>query len=158
MKKRNICMTVAVLLAVISSACIHKSSGTVTPMERVTTDNALLAQSINSLEQGTEAVTSSGLLKPDQAAPVIAWCGKAAQIDTEITAILGKSSTVSASDYTTLQDLVGQVSASANELVTSTALGVKNPKTQQTIAADITAATHLAQALLTEIQALTGGK
>ena len=48
-----------VLILLASSACIHKTGGKVTPMERVTTDNAVLAQMINTVEQGTEAVVNT---------------------------------------------------------------------------------------------------
>lgn len=147
-------LPITILVLACSVACIHKTSGTVTPMERVTTDNAAFAQLVNSIEKGTEAAVSSGLLKASDAAPVIGWCGNAAQIDTQITAILGSSSTVSATNYASLQALVTQVSTSASTLVSSGALAIKNPQTQQTISADINAATTLAQALLTEIQAL----
>lgn len=154
--KLSRCLALCVVLALVSVGCVHKSNGgTVTPMERVTTDNAVLAQLVGAIEQGTEALVTAGVLKPAEAAPVIAWCGNAAQIDLQLTAILGKGLPVSLKDYAALQALVAQVGTSASTLVSSGALAVKNPKTQQTVAADITAASTLAQGLLTEIQALT---
>lgn len=150
-------LSLAIILLLVSAACIHKASGPITPMERVTTDNAVFAQLNNSIEQGSEAVAASSLLSAQQVAPVIAWTGQVAQIHQQLTAILQKGSTVSASDYTTVQALIAQVQASASVLVASGNFGVKNPKTQQTIAADITAVSNLAQALLTEIAAIKGG-
>lgn len=148
-------MLVLVLLA--TSACIHKTGGKVTPMERATTDNAVLAQMINTVEQGTEAVVTAHVIPAQTAAPVIAWCGNAAAIDQQVTAILAKGSTVSASDMTSLQGLVAQVESSATQLIQTSALQIKNPKSQQTITANIQAAAALAETVLTEVQALQGG-
>lgn len=146
---------VCVIAALALAGCVHKSSGTITPMERVTTDNAVFAQLVNSIEQGTEAASSAGLVPAQQVVPVIAWCGNAAQIDSQISAVLAKGSTVSATDYASLQGLVAQLGTSASTLVSSGALAVKNPKTQQTISADINSASTLIQSILSEIQALT---
>lgn len=149
-------LSLAIILLLVSAACIHKASGPVTPMERVATDNAVFAQLNNSIEQGSEAVAASGFITPQQVAPVVAWTGRVAQIHQQLTAILQKGSTVSAADYTTIQALIGQVQASANALVETGQLNIRNPKTQQTLAADITAVSNLAQALLTEIAAIKG--
>lgn len=146
---------VCVMAALVCAGCTHKSSGTITPMERVTTDNAVFAQLVNSIEQGAEALSSTGVLPASTVVPIVAWCGNAATIDNEISAILAKSSTVSPTDYASLQALVAQLGTSASTLVSSGALAVKNPKTQQTISADINSASTLAQSLLGEIQALT---
>lgn len=147
-------MKLAMLLPLILLVgCIHKASGPVTPIERVTTDNAVFAQLNDSIEQGAEALAASGLLKPADVAPVIGFSGQVATIHQQLTAILGKGTAVTAVDYTTAQDLVRQIQASAAQLVSSGALGVKNPKTQQTVAADIQSLSNLASLLLTEIAA-----
>lgn len=151
---------ILVLALLATSACIHKTGGKVTPMERVTTDNAVLAQMINTVEQGTEAVVKSNLITAQTGAPVIAWCGNGAAIDQQVTAILQKGSTVSAGDYASIQGLVAQLTSSSTQLVQTGALQIKNPKSQQLITADIQAAANMAQVVLTEVQALTttGGK
>lgn len=151
-------LAVTLLVLASSVGCIHKTGGAVTPMERITTDNALFAQINNEVEQGTEAVVTSGLLTPSQAAPVIGWTGQVAKIHEQITQILSAGSTVDPADYQTIQTLISQIQSSATALVNSGNLNIKNPKSQQTISADITAALNLAQALLTELQALTPTK
>jgi len=155
MRRTRISLAVLLLLATV--ACIHKTSGKVTPMERLTTDNAVFAQLNNSVEQGAEAVAAAGLLSPAQVAPVIGWTGQVAQAHQQITAIIAKGS-VSASDLTTIQALVAQIQQSGIALVNSGAIGVKNPKSQQTISADVTAVTNLAQAILAELTQIGGGK
>ena len=144
-----------ILLLALTIGCIHKTGGAVSPMERATTDNAVFAQLDNSIEQGAEAVSTSGLLNASQVAPVIGWTGTVAQAHEQITAIL-QAGTVTSANVASIQALVAQIQSSATALVNSSTLGIKNPKTQQTIAADIQAASNLAGALLTEISALEG--
>lgn len=148
-------MKIGVLLLCIclTVGCIHKGSP-ITPWERATTDNALFAQIDNTVEGGAEAVASSGVLSNEAVAPVIAWTGQVAQAHEQVTAILAKGSSLSASDYTTIQALLAQIQASGTALVNSGAFGIKNPKSQQTISADITALVNLGNALLADLTAL----
>jgi hypothetical protein len=144
---------VLLLLLVLTVGCIHKTGGAVTPMERVTTDNAVFAQLNDSIEQGAESVATAGLLKPAQVAPVIGWCGQVAVAHEQITAILN-AGTVTTANVASIQALVTQIQQSATSLIASGTLGVKNPKTQQSISADIQAASSLAGSLLNEISIL----
>jgi len=153
MRRTRISLAVLLLLATV--ACIHKTGGTVTPMERVTTDNALFAQINNSVEQGAEAVAASGLLTPQQVAPVIAWTGQVAQAHQQITAIMAKGD-ISAADLVSVQALVAQIQQSGLALVNSGTIGIKNPKSQQTISADVTAVTNLAETILAELTQIRG--
>lgn len=157
MKLKSIAL---VFVLCISTACIHKPAGTtpITAWERVTTDNALLAQANNSLERGTEAVVSSQLLTPQQGQPVIAFTGQIATVHNQVTAILSKSVLVSGSpDATYLASLLAQIQSSGTALVNSGALGVTNPNTKQTIAQDIQLLVNLTQSLLSDAQAIEAG-
>lgn len=146
-------LSVLVLSLALCVGCIHKATP-VTPWERATTDNALFAQIDNSVEQGAESVVSSGLVSAQTMAPVIGWTGQVATAHQQITAILAKGSSLSAADYTTIQALLSQIQASGNALVNSGSLSIKNPKSQQTISADITALITLGNALLSDLTAL----
>lgn len=141
------------LVLTMGAGCIHKPSGPITPVERVTTDNAVFAQLNNSVEQGTEAVSLSGLLKPTQAAPVIAFTGQVATVHEQITSILNKGTAVTASDYATVAALVDQLKSSGTTLLASGSLGIKNPKSQQTISADLQSLLNLADLILSELGA-----
>ncbi|MGH9501668.1 MAG: hypothetical protein ACRD20_02325 [Terriglobales bacterium] len=142
------------LILALTTACIHKTGSTsITPWERVTTDNALFAQMNNSIEQGTEAVVFSGLLTPAEGAPVIGFTAQVAAIHQQITALLGNGPNLSAGNLGTIRTLIAQVESSGTVLVNSGALGIKNPKSQQSIATDIQSLTRLASDLLTDIQA-----
>jgi len=137
-----------------TSGCIHKNGSGVTPWERVATYNAVFAQSNDAIEQGTEAAAASGVLSVQQAYPVIAFTGQVALAHQQITAILAKGANVSASDFGTVDALLQTIAVSGQQLVASGAIGVKNPKTQQTIAQDVTALVSLAQTLLSTLQSL----
>jgi|SRR6185312_12604244 len=153
---KHFATTILSIALLLSVGCIHKTGGTVTPWERVTTDNAVFTQSLNTIEQGTEAAAVSGVIANDKAAEVLGFVKLASQDDQQITAILDKGGSVSLADYNTIQGLISQLSASGQELVTSGGIGVKNPLTQQNIAQDIQNATALASALLTDVQAVKG--
>lgn len=155
--KRQMRMTAAVAMIVLATACIHKTGGTVTPMEKVTTDNAVFAQVNNTIEQGCEALVNAGVWQPNQAAPVIAWTAKVAMIHQQITALIGTGSTVSASSLQTIQTLLDQIQQSANTLISSGAVNIKNPKSQQTVSADITSVITLGKTILAELQAYQNG-
>lgn len=152
--QRKFAASVILLFCFSSVACLHKAGGgAVTPWERVTADNAIFAQINNSVEQGTEAVVSSGLLQPATAAPVIDFTGRVAVIHTRVTAILNHGPGLTDSDFSTITNLLNEVQASGTVLVNSGVLGVKNPKTQQTITVDLQSLVRLATDLLMDIQA-----
>lgn len=142
------------LFLCLTTACLHKAGNApITPWERVMSDNAVFAQLNSSVEQGTEAVVTSGLLKPADAAPVIGFSGEVANIHRQLTAILANGPNINATNLATISTLLAQVQTSGTALVQSGSIGVKNPNTQQTIAADIQSLVSLAQSLLAEIQA-----
>jgi hypothetical protein len=153
---KHLSITLLSFAMLLSVGCIHKTGGTVTPWERATTDNAVFAQSINTVEQGTEATVTSGLLDKQNGANVLGFLQAAANDDAQITAILDKGGSVTLADYATIQVLIAQISASGQELVNSGGLGIKNPLTEQTISQDIAYVSNLASAVLTDVQALKG--
>ena len=155
MRKRQFgtALLLAVILATIG--CIHKTGGAVTPWERVTTQNAILAQSIDTATQGTIAAQQANLITVQQANPVLQFESQAATIQKQITSILATAP--AASNVAGIQSLVNQISVSAQALVSSGALGVKNPKSQQTIGADIQAIVNSSSVILSSYQAAVGG-
>jgi hypothetical protein len=138
-----------------SLGCIHKTGGTVTPWERVHTYNATLAEANNTLERGAEAAVSANLLQPIQAAPIINMTGQVAVLHQQVTAILAQGQ-ATAANVASVRAMVDQIKASLSALPAS-ALGIKNPKSQQTFQADVTSIGTLADALLTALEAVGGG-
>ena len=143
-----------VLCLALTMGCIHKT-GAVTPWETVTTENAVLAQSLDTATQGVIAVQASGLITAQQAMPVLQWMSQAAVIQQQLNAILAQAPT--AANIPAIQALVTQLGTSAAALVSSGALGVKNPKSQQTIGADVRAIVGAAQTILAAYQNAIGG-
>ena len=154
MRKR--CRTICVVVALVATiGCIHKTGGTVTPKERLMTDNAILSQFVNTAEKGTEAAVTSGLMTTATARPVITFEGQFVDTHKQITALLNQGLTTS--NLTQVQNLLTSLKATADALVASGNIGVKNPKTQMTITADINNIIALTQAVLTDIQVVQAG-
>lgn len=150
---KHLVLMLAVLVA--TTGCIHKSGGQVTPWERVTTTNAVLAQSINTVAQGTIAVQQTGLITVAQAAPILTFTSSASRDQQALNVILAKQP--NASNVKSIKDLVDDIGDLASNVVNSGAAGVKNPKSQQTISADIKAVVSSADLILTTYQQATGG-
>jgi hypothetical protein len=129
-------------------ACIHKSAGAVTPWEKVTTYNAVLAQTNNSVEQGAELAAAQNILPVNGARLVITYTAQVAAVHLQITAALAKGSQLTISDTSTISQLLQQIQQSGTALVSTGLIGVKNPKSQQTIAADVTSIVSVAQSIV----------
>lgn len=141
------------ILLVVVTGCIHKvGNAPVTPWERITTNNAILAQSINTLEHGAEAAASTTLLSDAKAAKVINFSANCAKAHDKVTDILAKGQSVSVEDAAALQNFIQFVEAQATELVNSGDFGVKNPKSQQMFDLDIKNLSALAAAILSDVQ------
>lgn len=146
-------MASAIALAIVLAStvgCIHKSSGAVTPQERLMTDNALLAQFADTAEQGTELAVTTGLMSTSAARPVITFESQFATVHTQITNLLNQGLT--AANLAQVQTLLTNLNTQAAVLVASGNIGIKNPKTQQTITGDINNIIALANAVLVDIQ------
>lgn len=152
-------LSLLITLLLASTACIHKTGGQVTPWEKAATYNAEFADGLNTVTQGVIAAQTSGLITAVQAKPLLAWCSNAASDHKQITAIIAVPP--SATGLQQIEAIVTQVGMSANVLVTSGQAGIKNPKSQQTFAADINAVASIANVILTSYQqalAAQGGK
>lgn len=137
------------------TGCIHKASPLpVTPWERTMTDNAMLAQFVDTAEQGTELANTSGALSDDTARPVISFEQKFADTHEKITAVLKLGP---AADLSQANALLEAFKAEAQALIASGEIGVKNPKTQLSITGDLNNAVALAEALLADITLIRNG-
>lgn len=142
-------------LCVALAGCIHKTGGAVTPWERVTTQNEIFAQSLTTVAQGVVVAQQTNLITAQQAKPVLQFASQVASIQEDLNKILALAP--SASNIPAIQALVNQVAVSAQGLLSSGALGVKNPKSQQTIGADVQAIVSSLNVILSSYQAATGG-
>jgi len=153
--KKHVAPVVCLLaLAAIAftAACIHKTGGAVTPWERVTTYNAALAEANYGVEQGAEACVSANLMTPVQAAPLINWTGQVAIVHQQITAILAQGQ-VTQANLASVTSLVQVITGSIAQLPAG-ALGIKNPKSQQTFQVDVQSIATLANSVLSALQAI----
>jgi hypothetical protein len=156
--KRDVMLRVGLLLILLnlSIGCLRKSGGApITPWERVTTDNALLAEGVNTVQRGTELAVTNGLLTVSQATPVMSFCGAIATAHLQITAVLEKGAATGATDYASLETLLQQIKDSGTKLVQpGGGLEIKNPKSSSSLAADIQSVVNLAQAILNALPQL----
>lgn len=149
-----------IILALVCAGCIKKSgtSSPVTPWEKATTDNAIFAQGLDTLEQGAEAAVSSGVLPRQTGGQIIGLTGQAATIQLQANQILATAPNVTTSDLSTLEGLLSQLGNSATALINSGSLNVKNPKSQQAFSADVQAVVSIANLVIADIQAAKGTK
>lgn len=150
--KRKLPIASLAVLILLTTACLHKRGGQkISPMERATAYNAALSDANNAIEQGAEAVVSSGLMPATQAAPLIGACGRVSVIHEQITAVLRQGAPTSAS-VASIAALVDELKAAVNSIPPES-LGIKNPKSQQTFKADVANVYALADAVLNVLQA-----
>lgn len=152
MRKRRLAIVLCVTL--VLAGCAHKTGAPMTPWERVMVDNALLAQFVNTAEQGTELAVTSAALSTDTARPVISFESNFADVHKRLTAILAQGPHA---DLTQAKALLEQFKTEALALVASGEIAVKNPRTQMSISADIRNAIALAEAVLSDIQLAQSG-
>ena len=154
MKKRAFQLALMTCVFLATLGCIHKATP-VTPWERVMTDNAILAQFADTAEQGTELAVTSGLLSTATARPVILFEDKFAVTHKQITAILAQGQLTA--NLPQVQALLTTLQTEGDALVASGNIGIKNPKTQMTITADLNNILALTRAVLTDIQVFQSG-
>jgi hypothetical protein len=156
MRQRKLQFVVILAALLATAGCIKKVGGNLTPWERVHVHNAMLAQLNNDVAKGVAAVQSSGLITPDQAKPILNYNDKIAKSHLQITAILeqGPGSDQSAQ----LLVLLNAIQSDGQALVKSGGLGVKNPRTQETVAADIDSLVNLAKAIIADVNAIKGAQ
>lgn len=156
MLKRTTKLSAVVTILLLSMACLHKQGGlSISPWERVMTDNAAFAQLNGDAEQGVELVQASGLLSVEQARPILHFHAQVATAHKQITAILALGPTA---DLSGVNPLLDQIQASAGQLLATGTIGVKNPKTQQSVTADINNIVALAKAIVSDIQLVKSAK
>lgn len=147
-----------IVLAIATVGCIHKASGPVTPKERAATYNAVLAQTNDTIEQGAEAASASGVITAAQAKPIIQFASQVATLHKQVTVILGQA-TVTTADLASISVLLDQIKSAGDQAIASGALGIKNPKSMETFKADLDALYSAADAILSALQQIqTGGK
>lgn len=155
MKLKRFRIGIALLAILATAACIHKTSGQVTPWEKVAVANAIFASSNNTVAKGTIAVQQSGLITVQQAKPILEFTEVVARDHDQITNIIATKPAVTS--VPAIKALIDDVSAKAKDVVNSGGAGVKNPNSQRTISEDITAVTTAADAVLTAYIAAAGG-
>lgn len=114
------------------------------------TDNAVLAQFIDTAERGTELAVGAGAIAIDEARPAIQFEAQAAEVHKKVTALLAQGHDTATLGQVTI--LLNNLKIQADALVASGEIGVKNPKTQQSITADIDSIGTMVEAVVSDIE------
>lgn len=153
MRKR---LTLVVLLAAMTAACIHKSSGPISPWERANVNLAALAQINNDVAKGIIAMQQAGTITVQQAAPILNFQEAVAKDHTALEHIFSAGSGQAANQADKVQALLEEIRSQGTELIQSGGLGVKNPKSQQTFTQDLQSMVNLAEVVLADFQLAEG--
>jgi len=146
----------AILLTVITVACIHKQSGPVSPWERVNVNMAGLAQINDAVAKGVIAVQQTGSMTVQQATPILNYQELVAKDHAAIENILASGLAQAASQAIQIQALLNEIKDQGSALIASGGLGIKNPKSQQTFTQDLQGIINLAGVILADYELAKG--
>ena len=149
-------ISLLLILTTITTACIHKQSGSVTPWERVNVNLAAMAQINQAVANGVMAAQKSGAITVQQAAPILDFQESVAKDHMAIENILLAGSTRAASHAGQIQAMLNEISRQGTALIQSGGLGIKNPQSQQTFAQDLQGIVNLANVVLVDFRSAQG--
>ena len=153
MKQRAL---LAILLTAFSTACIHKTGGPISAWERVNVNMAALAQINNDVAKGVISAQQAGLLTAQQAAPILNFQETVAKDHAAIENILATGSNQATTRASEIQALLEQIKAQGTTLIQSGGLGVKNPRSQQTLTQDLQGLVNLTETVLADFRLAKG--
>jgi len=149
-------LALILILMTVTMACIHKQSGTVSQWERVNVNMAALAQINNDVAKGVIGAQQAGTISAQQAAPILNYQELVAKDHAAIENILAAGSTQAGTQSTQIQALLNEIEKQGTTLIESGALGIKNPKSQQTFAQDLQGIINLARVILSNYELAEG--
>ena len=145
-------LLLTVVLAVITAACIHKPSGSISPWERVNVNMAALAQVNNGVAKGIIAIQQAGVITLEQASPILNYQETVAKDHAAIENIFAAGSAQADSRSAEIRSLLEEIKNQGTTLIRSGGLGVRNPSSQQTFTQDLQAIVNLAEIILANYQ------
>jgi hypothetical protein len=147
--KKALCL---IFLTALTTACIHKQSGPVSPWERVNVNMAAMAQINEEIAKGMVAAQQSGSITVQQAAPILNFQEIVAKDHMAIENILSAGSAQASSHSEQIRATLSEIGKQGNALIQSGGLGIKNPQSQQTFAQDLQGIVNLANLVLADYQ------
>ena len=149
-------ISLLLILAAMTTACIHKQSGPVTAWERVNVNMAAMAQINEGIANGVIASQKSGAITVQQAAPILSFQESVAKDHMAIENILLAGSAQAATQSQQIQAMLTEIGNQGTALIQSGELGIKNPQSQQTFTQDLQGIVNLANIVLADFQAAQG--
>jgi hypothetical protein len=149
-------ISLLLMLATMTTACIHKQSGPVTAWERVNVNMAAMAQINEAVANGVIAAQKTGTITVQQAAPILNFQESVAKDHMAIENILLAGSAQAGNQPQQIKAMLTEIGKQGTVLIQSGGLGIKNPQSQQTFAQDLQAIVNLANLVLAEFQSAQG--
>jgi hypothetical protein len=151
--RRAVLTILLVAVLMMQAACLHRSDGTkASPFETAVTYNAVLAETNNGVAKGVIMAQGAGLLSVGAANTILTEQRNIAVAHKAITAILAQGQKASTAQADQITALLNQIQSSANKLVGSGVIGVKNPASQNTFQGDITLIGSLGNLVVTNLK------
>ncbi|HKW76188.1 MAG TPA: hypothetical protein VJN64_11740 [Terriglobales bacterium] len=144
-----------VLLSLLGiGGCAHRinSNAPVSPYEKLLVINDQIGQVNKSVAVGITEISPS-LIPIQKAAPILIQQRNIAEVKEQISTILSHGPQYATGQAAQLQELITQLQISAQAMISSGAIGVKDPETQQSFDADIQLIGDLANQLLGGLKA-----
>jgi len=145
-------ISLLLILAAITTACIHRQAGPVAAWERVNVNVAAMAQINEAVANGVIAAQKSGSITAQQAAPILTFQENVAKDHMAIENILLAGSAQAANQSQQIQAMLTEIAKQGTALIQSGGVGIKNPQSQQTFAQDLQGIVNLANLVLAEFQ------
>lgn len=124
-------LLILLLTIPLLTGCIHvrgNPKAPVSPVVKIATYNAILAETNHGIEQGMILGNNAGLLNDAQTAELTSYSFEIAAGDKQLTTIIDSGLAGIQANPEKVKQLLGSIKAAAVAVANSPSLGVKNPK------------------------------
>lgn len=125
-----------------------------TPFQQVLLWNTGLAQANQDVAVSIQALQAQGLISLDSARAILTWQFKIAAADKKLTLILQQGQEYTSGQASQVNDLLGDIAASINELISNGLAGVNDAGKRAALAASIQAVAGLGKLIVTTLASL----
>lgn len=131
-----LCMVIASVCA--TSSCIHKVNGAQpSPYEKAVTYSTMLAAANDAIVDTVITANKSGLLSTKDVDRILRFQSLIADDHERLSSILNSGTTGATPSADAINKLLADIRVQADALIAGGGLGIKNPRTQVTLEADV---------------------
>lgn len=139
MKRRDLSIiAVLVLYTLATSSCIHRvDNKPPSAFEQAVTYSTMLAAANASIADAVISANKSGLLSIQETDRILHFQSQIADDHQRLSSILNSGVSGATDSATAINKLLADIQSQANALIAGGGLGIKNPKSQQTVEQDV---------------------